>query len=57
MNVAIHHIHDPTGFDKAGNELLTRGITPEFKLPVYAATSPEKSRAGKKSSEVHGLSR
>jgi hypothetical protein len=40
MNViAIHHIHDPAGFEKAGNELLTRGITPEFKLPIHAATS------------------
>ena len=56
MNVAIHHIHDPTGFDKAGNELLTRGITPEFKLPVYAALA-RKNHARVKSSEVHGLSR
>ena len=40
MNViAIHHIHDSVGFEKAGTELLTRGITPEFKLPIHAETS------------------
>ena len=36
---AIHHIHDPAGFQKAGGELSEKGIPGEFKLPIHAATS------------------
>jgi hypothetical protein len=40
MNViAIHHIHDPVGFEKAGGELLAKGIPSEFKLPIHASTN------------------
>jgi hypothetical protein len=37
--VAIHHIHDPVGFQKAVAESLKQGIPAPFKLPVYAATN------------------
>jgi hypothetical protein len=36
---AIHHIHDPAGFQKAGDQLLEKGIPAGFKLPIHAATS------------------
>jgi hypothetical protein len=31
--VAIHHIHDPAGFQKAGAQAL-KNEPPEFKLPI-----------------------
>ena len=31
---AIHHIHDPAGFQKAEAEATKKGIPPEFKLPI-----------------------
>ena len=37
--VAIHHIHDPAGFQKAEAEALKNEPPPEFKLPIRAATS------------------
>jgi hypothetical protein len=36
---AIHHIHDPAGFQKAEAEATKKGIPPEFKLPIYGATN------------------
>jgi hypothetical protein len=35
----IHHIHDPAGLQKAGDQLLEKGIPAEFKFPIHAATS------------------
>jgi hypothetical protein len=35
--VAIDHIHDPVGFDKAGDELLAKGIPSPQRLTL----SPE----------------
>jgi hypothetical protein len=31
---AIHHIHDPAGFQKVEAEALKKGLPPEFKLPI-----------------------
>jgi hypothetical protein len=36
---AIHHIHDPAGFQKAEAEALEKGLPPEFKLPIRGATN------------------
>ena len=36
---AIHHIHDPAGFQKAEAEALKNEPPPEFKLPIRGATN------------------
>jgi hypothetical protein len=36
--IAIHHIHDPAGFQKAEDKAMEQGLPSEFKLPVHAAT-------------------
>ena len=36
---AIHHIHDPAGFQKAEAEALKKGLPSGFKLPIHAATN------------------
>ena len=37
--VAIHHIHDPAGFQKAEAEALKNEPPPGFKLPIRGATN------------------
>jgi hypothetical protein len=37
--IAIHTIHDPAGFVKAGDEALDKGLPPELKLPINGATN------------------
>jgi hypothetical protein len=37
--IAIHHIHDPAGFQQAEAEALKQGIPEPFKLPIRAATN------------------
>ena len=36
---AIHHIHDPAGFQKVEAEALKQGLPPDFKLPIRGATN------------------
>jgi hypothetical protein len=36
---AIHHIHDPAGFQKAEAEALEKGLPSGFKLPIRGATN------------------
>ncbi len=37
--VAIHHVHDPAGFQKAEAEALKNELPQEFKLPIHCATN------------------
>jgi hypothetical protein len=37
--IAIHTIHDPSGFKKAEAEAVKKGLPPEFKLPIQGATN------------------
>ena len=37
--IAIHHIHDPAGFQKAAAEAKTKELPPGLKLPIHAETN------------------
>jgi hypothetical protein len=37
--IAIHHIHDPAGFQKAADKSKEKGLPPELKLPIHAETN------------------
>jgi hypothetical protein len=37
--IAIHTIHDPDGFQRAGEAALGKGVPAPFKLPVHGATN------------------
>ena len=37
--IAIHTIHDPAGFQKAGDAALNKGLPQLFKLPIHGATN------------------
>jgi hypothetical protein len=37
--IAIHTIHDPSGFKKAEAEAVKKGLPPEFNLPIQGATN------------------
>jgi hypothetical protein len=37
--IAIHTIHDPAGFQKAGDAALGKGVPAPFKLPIHGATN------------------
>jgi len=37
--IAIHTIHDPDGFKKAGEAAFGKGVPSPYKLPIHGATS------------------
>jgi hypothetical protein len=37
--IAIHTVHDPAGFEEAGDAAMEKGIPPQFKLPINGYTN------------------